>query len=43
MACFVKYKDNSTKGILNLLVLRHILFINTIEKGIAVVNSTANN
>ena len=27
MACSIKSKDNSTKGILNLLELSHIIFI----------------
>ena len=29
MACFIKSKENSTKGILNLLELSHIIFIHT--------------
>ena len=40
MASFIKFEDNSTKGILNLLEFSHIIFVHTIEKGIAVFNST---
>ena len=31
MACFIKYEDNSTKDILNLLEFSHSIFIHTIE------------
>ena len=40
MVCFIKSENNSTKGILNLLDFSHVIFINTIHQGIAVVNST---
>ena len=40
MACFIKSENNSTKGILNLFELSHVIFIHTIEYGIAVVNLT---
>ena len=40
MACFIKSENNSTKGILNLLEFSYVIFIYTIEYGIAVVNST---
>ena len=31
MACSFKSKDNSTKGVLNVLVCSHIIFMHTIE------------
>ena len=42
MAISIKSKDNSTKSILNLLELSHMMSIYTIEWGIALVNVTDN-
>ena len=41
MACLIKSKDNSTKGILYCLEVSHIVLIHAIEQGVAVVNLTA--
>ena len=38
MACSIKSKENSTKGILNLLEFSHIIFIYTIGLGVTVVD-----
>ena len=39
-SCSIKSKNNSTKGILNLLEFSHIIFTYTIEKGVTVVKLT---
>ena len=41
MASSIKSKNNSTKGILNLLEFSYIVFTYAIKQGIAVVKSTA--